>query len=115
MPRLARPLALAACALAAAPLRAQPAPTPTNDAPNPYRTVEGWARLPAGRAWGATSAVDVDRDGRSIWVAERCAANTCVGSALPSVLRFDASGALVKAFGAGLLQSPHGIAVDRDG
>jgi sugar lactone lactonase YvrE len=115
MSPLARPLALAA-ALVAAPLRAQPAPpAPTNDAPNPYRTVEGWARLPAGRPWGATSAVDVGRDGRSIWVAERCAANTCVGSTLPSVLHFDARGTLVKAFGAGLLQSPHGIAVDREG
>ena len=43
---------------------------------NPYRTVEGWARMPEGRAWGSTSAVDVDRDGKSIWVAERCGANT---------------------------------------
>jgi DNA-binding beta-propeller fold protein YncE len=115
MLRIARPLALAACVLVAAPLGAQPAQRPTNDAPNPYRTVEGWARLPAGRVWGATSAVDVDRDGRSIWVAERCAANSCLGSTLPAVLKFDRSGTLVKAFGAGLLESPHGIAVDRDG
>jgi DNA-binding beta-propeller fold protein YncE len=115
MPRFAPPLALLLSALAAAPLAAQTAPAPTNDAPNPYRTVEGWAKLPAGRAWGATSAVDVDRDGRSIWVAERCAANTCVGSTLPSVLKFDSAGRLVTAFGAGLIQSPHGIAVDRDG
>src|SRR5262245_55189574 len=46
--------------------------TPTNDAPNPYNTVEGWAKLPAGREWGSTSAVDVDKDGKSIWVGERC-------------------------------------------
>jgi len=23
--------------------------TPTNDLPNPYNTIEGWAKLPAGR------------------------------------------------------------------
>ena len=60
---------------------------PTNDAPNPYQTIEGWAKMPAGRAWGSTSAVDIDKDGRSIWVAERCgrlpngnAANRCAVS-----------------------------------
>ena len=45
---------------------------PVNDLPNPYRTVEGWAKLPDGRAWGSTSAVDIDKDGKHIWVAERC-------------------------------------------
>jgi DNA-binding beta-propeller fold protein YncE len=88
---------------------------PTNDHPNPYRTVEGWAKMPEGRTWGSTSAVDIDRDGKSIWVAERCGANTCVGSQLPSVLKFDENGTLVRAFGAGMLLSPHGITVDRDG
>jgi streptogramin lyase len=101
--------------LAAGPLRAQAATQPTNDAPNPYRTVEGWAKLPAGRTWGATSAVEIDRDGRSVWVAERCGANSCARSALPPVLRFDASGQLVRAFGAGLMLSPHGIFIDRHG
>src|SRR6185369_16332592 len=42
-------------------------PAPTNDLPNPYRTVEGWAKLPAGRTWGSTSAVDIAKDGSSIW------------------------------------------------
>jgi len=32
--------------------------------PNPYRTVENWAKLPDGRTWGSTSAVDVDRTGQ---------------------------------------------------
>ena len=44
----------------------------TNDLPNPYRTVDGWAKMPEGRTWGSTSAVDIDKDGKSIWVAERC-------------------------------------------
>jgi len=83
--------------------------------PNPYRTIEGWAKMPEGRTWGATSAVDIDRDGRSIWVAERCGANSCLNSDLPIVLKFDPNGTLVTSFGAGLMIFPHGIHVDRDG
>jgi sugar lactone lactonase YvrE len=94
---------------------------PTNTAPNPYTTVEGYFKLPEGRTWGATSAVEIDRDGRSIWVAERCGANTCLDratgqmSSSPSILKFDASGKLVASFGQGMLIFPHGIFVDRDG
>ncbi|MDZ7643395.1 MAG: hypothetical protein U5K76_03670 [Woeseiaceae bacterium] len=58
---------LAAFALGAGLAQAQ------NHAPNPYRTVEGWAKLPSGREWGATSAVFPANDGEHIWVAERCA------------------------------------------
>ena len=53
------------------------AATPVNDLPNPYTTVEGFAKLPEGRTWGSTSAVDIDKDGKSFWVAERCQVNTC--------------------------------------
>jgi sugar lactone lactonase YvrE len=100
---------------------AQSKVTPTNDLPNPYRTVEGWAKLPAGRTWGSTSAVDVDKDGRSIWVGERCGANSCLDRTtneiqnLPTVLKFDSNGNLVTGFGQGMLIFPHGIHVDRDG
>jgi DNA-binding beta-propeller fold protein YncE len=97
-------------------LRAQPIQAePTNKAPNPYQAVVGWAKLPDGRAWGSLSAVDIDRDGVSIWVAERCGANSCANSTLPPIMKFDSTGTLVKAFGEGLLMSPHGIHVDRDG
>jgi streptogramin lyase len=75
--------------------------------------VEGWAKMPEGRTWGATSAVDVAPDGRSIWVAERCGANTCAGSPLPAILLFDESGRLQKSFAAGVFVFPHGIHVDR--
>jgi hypothetical protein len=44
---------------------------PTNSAPNPYRAIENWAKLPEGRTWGSTNAVDIDRDGVSVWVATR--------------------------------------------
>ena len=83
--------------------------------PNPYRTVEHWLQLPEGRLWGSTSAVDIDRDGRGIWVAERCGANTCAGKTDAPILKFDADGKLVTSFGAGLFIFPHGISVDPDG
>jgi sugar lactone lactonase YvrE len=94
---------------------AQAGARPTNDAPNPYQTIEGWAKLPTGRTWGATSAVEIAADGRSIWVAERCAVNSCLDSRLDPILLFDAQGALVRSFGAGLMIFPHGIFVDREG
>jgi sugar lactone lactonase YvrE len=100
---------------------AQDAGQPTNDAPNPYNTVKDYFKLPEGRTWGSTSAVDIDKDGKSIWVAERCGGNSCLDRAtgkmsdLPTVLKFDASGKLVKSFGAGLLIFAHGIHVDKDG
>src|SRR5437773_4802725 len=94
---------------------AQATMPPTNDLPNPYKTVEGWAKLPEGRTWGSTSAVEIDKDGVSIWVAERCGQNNCVGSNLDPILKFDQSGNLVKHFGAGMILSPHGIVVDNDG
>ena len=84
---------------------AQGADQPTNDAPNPYTTIENHFKMPAGRTWGSTSAVDIDKDGTSIWVAERCAANSCwdreAGKASPLdvVLKFDADGTLVTSFG----------------
>src|SRR5687767_1990130 len=86
-----------------------------NDLPNPYATIEGWAKMPEGRTWGATSAVDIDRDGKSIWVAERCGTNSCLNSQLPIVLKFDETGKLVTSFASGLMIFPHGIHVDRDG
>lgn len=109
--------ALAAVALSSNALAAQSSAdmAAVNDKPNEYRTVEGWAKMPAGRTWGSTSAVAIDKDGKSIWVAERCGVNNCLGSTLPSVLKFDDKGTLVTSFGAGMILSPHGIHVDRDG
>jgi streptogramin lyase len=87
-----------------------------NDLPDPYRLEANYFKMPAGRTWGSTSAVDIDKDGRSIWVAERCGANSCLEAPnVDIVLRFDPSGKLVKSFGAGTMIFPHGIFVDRDG
>jgi sugar lactone lactonase YvrE len=107
--------ALTGCMPGSATVQAPASERPTNDRPNPYRTIEGWARMPAGRSWGSTSAVEIDRDGISVWVAERCGTNSCVGSDLDPILKFDSTGTLVRSFGRGLLASPHGITVDHDG
>jgi len=48
-------------------LRAQSDPVP-NSQPNPYRTIEDWAKLPEGRTWGSAAGVAVDRND-NIWVA----------------------------------------------
>jgi len=88
---------------------------PQNDLPNPYRTLDTWAKMPGGRNWGSASAVDIDKDGVSIWVAERCGANNCATSTLDPVMKFDTTGNVVAHFGSGLIVSPHGIFVDRDG
>ena len=103
------------------PAAAPTAVAPTNDAPNPYQTIEGHFKLPEGRTWGSTSAVEIAPDGRTIWVAERCGTNSCLDRAtgqmsnLSSVLKFDTSGKLLASFGAGLLIFPHGIHVDAQG
>lgn len=85
-----------------------------NSAPNHYQTIEGWAKLPDGREWGATSAIYPTNDGKHIWIAERCGSNLCVGSNVDPVLLFDLDGNVVKSFGAGLITWPHGIFVDAD-
>jgi streptogramin lyase len=77
-----------------------------------YSAEHGWAKLD--RSWGSTSAVDVDPQG-NVWVFERCSANTCAGSSLAPILKFDPSGKLVRSFGAGLFVFPHAIHVDREG
>ena len=84
-----------------------------NSAPNPYRTVENWAKLPEGRTWGQVISADIARDGKSIWVVERCGGTSCANSNLAPVLEFDSSGNLVKSFGAGMIVRPHGLFVDK--
>jgi sugar lactone lactonase YvrE len=94
-------------------------PGPTNDAPNPYKTIEGWAKLPDGRQWGSTSSVDIDRDGKTVWAAERCGANSCLDRTtgeiknIDTIFHFDENGNVIKSFGAGMLIFPHGIYVDK--
>jgi sugar lactone lactonase YvrE len=79
--------------------------------PNPYRRVDNFLKMPAGRHMGSTSAVATDHDG-NIWVAERCGANNCQGSDLDPIMEFDAAGNFIKAFGRGMLLFPHGFFID---
>ncbi len=101
---------------------------PTNDLPNPYQTIAPWGDLPEGRTWGALNAVAIDNDGESVWVANRCGANpdippgespfaydSCAGSSVAPIMKFDSSGKLLKSFGADLFIFPHKIYVDADG
>ena len=99
-----------------------PAPIPAvNDVANPYNMINDYFKLPEGRKWGSTSTIDIDKDGKSIWVAERCGGNSCLDAAtgqikdVATVMKFDETGKLVTSFGNGLLVFPHGMHVDRDG
>src|SRR5215813_3224873 len=49
-----------------------------NTAPNPYKMQDNWLQLPEGRKLGAAIKVQVDHsDGKSMWVFDRCAGNSC--------------------------------------
>lgn len=111
-------LALAAVTVLPVVVSAQSDMAPMNDLPHPYTTIEGWAQMPQGRSWGFSSAVEVDIDGVSIWVAERCGGNIGVRTQNPDVdpvMKFDANGNMVISFGAGMINWPHGIDVDHEG
>jgi DNA-binding beta-propeller fold protein YncE len=87
----------------------------SNTAPNPYKPQEPWAKIAMGRNFGSTIGIDVDKDGTSMWVFDRCGGNDCANSKIAPIQKFDASGRLVTAFGAGMINYPHGLHVDRDG
>jgi sugar lactone lactonase YvrE len=86
-----------------------------NSAPNPYHVVEHWAKLPEGRSFGQAIGVDIDRDGTSLWVFDRCGGKTCAGSSVAPIQKFDASGRQVVSFGSGLINWPHGLFAAPDG
>ena len=86
-----------------------------NSAPNPYKMEENWAKLPDGRKMGSPIGVEVDRDGKSVWVFDRCGANNCAGSKIAPIMKLDPTGKLVASFGAGMFNFPHGLGIDRQG
>src|SRR5258707_2314181 len=90
--------------------------TDPNAAPYPYKTQDNWAQLTEGRKFGQAIKVQVDHsDGKSIWVFDRCGTNDCSNSMIPPIQKFDASGKLVRAFGANMFNQPHGFYVDHEG
>jgi DNA-binding beta-propeller fold protein YncE len=81
---------------------------------NPYRSVGTWGRLPEGRSWGAVIGVFPDASG-NIFVLERCGRNTCLGSDVDPILKFDSEGNFLDSFGGGLFAWPHGFSIDHEG
>jgi DNA-binding beta-propeller fold protein YncE len=87
---------------------------PRNDLPQPYGTTRDWGQLPAGVKWAAVTAVEPAPDG-SIYVIHRCFANSCKDRPEAPILKYDASGRLLKSWGEGMFVFPHGATVDREG
>ena len=100
---------------------AAPATTSAQSLPNPYRLVDGWAKLPGGREIGAVGDVDIDIDGRHVWAVLRCDAGgdrfgyECLDSDLDVVVKFAPDGNAVAMFGGGHFIWPHGLEVDAQG
>ena len=92
--------------------------------PNPAPTVtRNWGQLPAGRKWGTTAGIDIDAADGNVWAYERCGAGTagggpvdCDNTPVDPIFKFDrGTGAVLANFGKGVMVTPHGIAVDRQG
>src|SRR5881392_317329 len=87
---------------------------PRNDLPQPYRTTRDWGQLPPGVKWAAVTAIEPAPDG-TLYVIHRCFANSCTGRAEAPILKYDAGGRLLKSWGEGMFNFPHGATVDRSG
>ena len=119
-PREQAPAAAAPATPASNPITGQGLPNP---APNVTRN---WGQLPAGRSWGTTAGIDIDRTDGNVWAYERCGAGAaggagggpvdCETNAVDPIFKFDRStGAVLANFGKGVMVTPHGISVDKDG
>jgi len=103
----------------------KPGNTITGDGlPNPAPHVTtNWGELPAGRKWGTTAGIDVDPKDGNIWAYERCGAGTagggpvdCDNNPVDPIFKFDRNtGKVLANFGKGVMVTPHGIFVDKDG
>ncbi len=92
--------------------------------PNPAPNVtKNWGELPAGRKWGTSAGLDIDPKDGHVWGYERCGAGTagggpvdCDNTPVDPVFKFDRkSGKVLANIGKGVMVTPHGIHVDRDG
>jgi len=81
---------------------------------NPYKVNYSWDKL-EGRKIGVASGIKPDRDGKHMWILDRCGANGCAESDLDPIIEVDLDGRFVKSFGKGLMNFPHGFFLDRDG
>src|SRR5215510_15324432 len=82
-----------------------------------YQLIQNPLKFPEGRGTGFIMGIDVDRNGKDIWVLDTCGGDlgTCVTSKVDPIQKFDASGKFLKSMGSGLLAQPHGLYIDRGG
>ena len=92
--------------------------------PNPTpKVTQNWGELPAGRTWGTSAGLDIDPKDGHVWGYERCGAGTagggpvdCDNNPVDPVFKFDRhTGKVLANIGKGVMVTPHGIHVDRDG
>ena len=84
--------------------------------PNPWARDETHFKMLSGPVLGGSSGIGVDRDGKSVWVFQRCGTQDyCIGSDDPPLLKFDEHGNLVARLLQGQTVYPHGLHVDQDG
>ena len=116
-----------------APARSIAAPAPAGNnitgqgLPNPAPTVtKNWGQLPPGRKWGTTAGIDIDPKDGNVVAYERCGAGAgggagggpvdCETNIVDPIFKFDRkTGAVLANFGKGVMVTPHGISVDKDG
>jgi DNA-binding beta-propeller fold protein YncE len=80
---------------------------------NPYRVNTSWNK-PLGRTVGVASGIKMDPDGKHMWILDRCGANGCAESDLDPIIKMAPDGKIVRSFGKGLINFPHGFFVDRE-
>lgn len=93
--------------------------------PNPVVT-KNWGELPAGRKWGTTAGIDIDPTDGNVVAYERCGAGAsggagggpvdCETNPVDPIFKFDRkTGKVLANFGKGVMVTPHGISVDKQG
>ena len=119
--RLAQATVIALTMLCGSDVFTQPGVVRSESYPNPYRLVENPLTFPDGRQVGFVMGLDVDRNGKDIWVLDTCGGGgdlqACVttNAHVDPVLKFDESGTFIRSFGAGMIAHPHGLYVDASG
>ena len=95
--------------------------------PNPApKVTRNWGQLPEGRNWGTSAGIDIDPIDGHIWAYERCGAGAgggaagggvnCETNVVDPIFKFDRNtGRVLANFGKGVMVTPHGIHVDRQG
>jgi sugar lactone lactonase YvrE len=84
--------------------------------PNPYLMNQAWYTMPKGRYLGGASGIEMDRDGKSIWVFERCGGrDLCLDTHIDPIMHISPEGKVIAAFGRDLVAYPHGLHIDKDG